>query len=69
MAISAAVTFVDKPDGHSLGAGFVGGFQGGLSITLVTPLHSKIVWTINWPAIARPNAHEYTKMFWEFYMS
>ena len=61
MGKSAAVTFVEKPDWHSLGAGFVGGFQGGLSITLVTPLHSKIVWTIHWPAITRPNADNYTK--------
>ena len=46
---------------HLPWAGFVGGFQLVLNITLVTPLHSKIVWTTNWPAIARPNAHDYTK--------
>ena len=58
---SAPVTFVDKLGRHLPWASFVGGFQLVLNITLVTPLRSKIVWTINWPAIARPNAHDYTK--------
>ena len=40
---TAAVTFVDKLDRHSLWA-VASGFQRALSITLVTPLHSRFVW-------------------------
>ena len=61
MGKSAAVTLMDEPDWHSLGAGSVVDFQGGgLSITPITLLHSKIVRTITWPAITRSNAHDYT---------
>ena len=60
---SAAVTFVDKLGRHSSWAGFVGGFQLALNMTLFTPLHSKIVWTIKWPAVTRPKAHDYTKKY------
>ena len=58
---SAAVTVANKLDWHSPLEYFAGGFQQGLSITHVTSLHSRLSEFTNRPAIAHPNARDYTK--------